>query len=213
MTNEDKTQQERLNEPFREEQIKQQQGFDYVSVGDVIRRMNTVLGTGGWSSQVMEDQRLDNDIVVRVQVTAVIDGKHCVADGFGGASRNPRGWGDTFKSASSDALKKACQRLGVGLHLAVDELHDDEPSFPPVDSAEYKKVNDYIGTLSDAQRSEIGVWWKNNGTGTYNAVSIDPETWDKYKAIVRGFKVENVQEVMSADDVAADLGGEVVEAF
>lgn len=213
MSEETISQQERLNEEFLPEQIKDVQGFDYVSVGDVIRRMNDVLTTGGWSTQIVSKEYFpeSQEVVAQVLVTATIDGKHCTADGFGGAAYNKRGLGDQYKSASSDALKKACQRLGVGLHLAVDDLPEETvPRVAQVDAESYANLNAFVSTLSDEQKAELKEWWGMYGTEKYNIYDIDSETWTEYATHVREYKAEPVQEVLSADEVAGELDGEVV---
>jgi recombination DNA repair RAD52 pathway protein len=213
MSEETISQQERLNEEFPAEQIKDVQGFDYISVGDVIRRMNDVLTTGGWSTQIVSKEYFpeSQEIVAQVLVTATIDGKHCTADGFGGAAYNKRGMGDQYKSASSDALKKACQRLGVGLHLAVDDLPEEVvPRVAQVDADSYANLNAFVSTLSDEQKAELREWWSMYGSEKYNIYDIDPEVWSEYTIQVKTYKDAPVQEELSADDVADALDGEVV---
>jgi len=195
------TQQDALSEHFKPEQIKKLRGFDYVPVGDVIRRMNTVLGTGGWSSQIVSTQIIGDEVVAHVSVTAEVDGRFCHADGFGGVRKNPNGMGDTFKGATSDALKKACQRLGVGLHLAVDDIPEVLPE-PQIDVESFKKVGAFIKKLTDEQRAEIATWWATYTEYEYKLHNIDPETWEEFKAFLLAFNKSDVEEA------AAVLEGE-----
>lgn len=120
-----------LAEPFPKEMEKTlSKGgtrLTYIPVSEVISRMNRILGLGTWSSEVVKVERdsLDPDfIVAHVRLTAIIDGATVIKDGFGGQKikRTKQGdivdLGDEYKGAVSDAFKKACQMLGVGLYLA-----------------------------------------------------------------------------------------------
>ena len=121
-----------LSEPFpREMERTLSKGgtrLTYIPVSEVIARMNRVMGIGSWSSEVIKVERdsLDPDfIVAHVRVTANIDGQQVIKDGLGGQTikRTKAGTivdlGDEYKGAVSDAFKKACQMLGVGLYLAL----------------------------------------------------------------------------------------------
>ena len=218
----EKVQQEALNEPFDTSVIKEVQGMDYVPVAEVITRMNNVLGTNGWSSQIVEAYRDSLDpkfVIARVSVTAKIDGEHIIADGIGGKEiamkRNAPDeivdLGNDFKSAYSDALKKACQRLGVGLHLSREELamrHEVEAA-SEVTLEEWNAVSARIKEFSDLQKTAIKEWWATNGNSDKPAFeSITAELFDAYvdeaKRIARG-----VEEALSVDEIAEAVGGTV----
>ena len=210
MSEETLTQQAQLEEHFRPEQIKQLRGFDYVSVGDVIRRMNNVLGTNGWSSHIVSTERIDNEIVATVQVTATIDGKTVIRDGNGGANKNANGWGDTYKSATSDALKKACQSLGVGLHLAVDELIEERTSDIP--RAEWDKVMAGLKTLPPEKVQMASEWWGTYGNSDkLEYFEADLEAWNEFVIYARTLfaKDESAEDV--TQEIVDQLGAEVVE--
>lgn len=113
------TQAEELARPFPRALVQRQQGKDYVAVSEYIVRLNQVLGVGAWSSDA--DAHRDGDwVIARVRLTAKIDGQLCEATQYGGHKQqtDKNDLGDTYKSAVSDAFKKACQQLGVALYLA-----------------------------------------------------------------------------------------------
>lgn len=203
------TQQEQLEKEFPPELVKDVQGFDYIAVGDVIRRMNDVLGTGGWSSHVVSAEMVNNEVVAHVSVTAEIDGRTTQRSGFGGAAKNPRGMGDTYKAATSDALKKACQALGVGLHLAVDDLPDTRES--ALDLDDFNNVSNAVAALDEDAKAQVREWWAAYGSGAYDFYEIDAETWEEYKVFCRTL-FSKPAEQMAPEDVASQLDGEVVDA-
>lgn len=160
----------------------------YVPVHEVVQRMNDVLGPN-WSWEVARIWRdeLDPDWVLAYGVlTATIDGGTVTVSGSGGVkvSRTQSSGelvdlGDEFKGAESDAMKKACQRLGVGLYLSRDAeaiaYEAPKPTRDPIaegwESAEQAKamngqLGERIKSLPDEPRAavkafsaEIGVVW------------------------------------------------------
>jgi len=133
----------------------------YIPVSEVINRMNRVIGLG-WSSEVIRVERdtLDPDfIVAHVRVTAHIDGITVTKDGFGGQKikRTKAGdivdLGDEYKGAVSDAFKKACQMLGIGLYLArAEEARDAEAEM----DAPQATISNEVKQLWDAFMSAVG---------------------------------------------------------
>ncbi len=121
-----------LAEPFCDEVVHQIKFggtlHSYIPVAEIIARLNQVLGTGGWSKEVICVRRneIDNDeVTAHVRVMAVVDGNSVTKDGMGGTrvkrTRQDNrivDLGNDMKSAVADAFKKACQDLGVGLYLA-----------------------------------------------------------------------------------------------
>jgi hypothetical protein len=154
----------------------------YIPVSEVISRMNKVLGVGYWDQQVVSVYRdhLDPDfIVAHVRVTATINGERIVRDGLGGQTikRTKAGdivdLGDEFKGAVSDAFKKACQTLGVGLYLARSEeameadIHNDAAPAPapvvevdPENAELYATLKTHLDGFNDDTTAEIKSWWK-----------------------------------------------------
>lgn len=157
----------------------------YLPVSEVIARMNRVLGINSWSSQVISVQRdaLDPDfIVAHVRVTADIDGKTIVKDGLGGQTvkRTKQGnivdLGDEYKGAVSDAFKKACQMLGVGLYLAraeealevEAELAEPEPPKQSISSEVqelWATMLSVVSTLDATGKAVLNDFWAEWGEG------------------------------------------------
>jgi len=115
---------EQLYKPFNNIQSRKGRGgtYDYVSWKDIADRMNDVFGFH-WSSNVLSQELIGENIVIRVNV--------CVQDpetsqtycqeGFGGAVlRTSDEPGSAHKGAYSKALKDACKKWGVALHLEED---------------------------------------------------------------------------------------------
>lgn len=191
------SQQQRLDEPFAEHQIKTLEakgGLDYVPVAEVIARMNDVLGTGKWTAVITSAEKIETSAIVQVSVTAEIDGNLCSAPGIGGAQvRSSMELGDTFKSAYSDALKKACQRLGVGLHLARDE----EPVPVNVEVEEWSKVMSFVKQLDESDMKKVAAWWDENAGGrpkTWDTINADPHFWEAFKDFARPLFTETPEE-------------------
>ena len=113
-----------LERPFPAELVRTRKGsfgkeLSYVEVAHYIRRLIEAFG-GDWSFVVLEHQVLDTEVVVLGRLFA--DGVTKTA--FGGSNRTvSRDSGeaislaDDLKAAASDALKKCCSLLGLGLHL------------------------------------------------------------------------------------------------
>lgn len=120
----------RLTSPFKNEKTRTQAGqtFTYVEVGNVIDRLNAVIGTGQWKFSVVGTERDGDEIVCHGRLEAM---GGCYEQ-FGGATvkrykadhkTNPNGiinLADDYKSSASDALKKCAAMIGVALYLTVD---------------------------------------------------------------------------------------------
>lgn len=127
-----------LSEPFPMEMEREvQKGaarLVYIPISEVINRMNRIFGPIGWSHQVISCGR-DSDnpewLIAHVRITVKFkndSGEEVTTfhDGFGGVevkrkkNGDPLDIGNDYKGAVSDAVKKACQHLGIGLYLARD---------------------------------------------------------------------------------------------
>lgn len=215
------TQQDQLNEAFPDEIIRKVQGMDYVPVAEVVSRLNKVLGTSGWSSSIVSihrDSHTPGYVIAQVSLSAMIDGKTCVADGVGGKEIALRrdtneivDLGHDFKSAYSDALKKAAQRLGVGLHLARDDEALYLDTEREVSIEHWNAANDAVRGLNVAQLEGVKAWWKKNGNGPkpdYDTMTAD--LFSEYSAMVKKLMAEEL-EALPAEDVADMLGGTVTD--
>lgn len=181
---------DRLSEPFPQEMERtvQKSGtrLTYLPVSEIINRMNRIFGPTGWSHEVISCARDAQDadwVIAHVRVMTVENQsreKWTVNhhDGFGGVriKRTKAGdivdLGDEFKGAVSDALKKACQHLGVGLYLArdveaieVDEaMHAPAPQ-APAPKAGYEKFAEVRDLLTEEQRKQLKDYWTSYSGG------------------------------------------------
>lgn len=168
----------RLSEPFPKEMervlSKGGTSLTYIPISEVINRMNKILGIGNWSSEVIYVHRdaLDNDfITAHVRLTAKIGDQTIIRDGVGGQTikRTKSGsivdLGDEFKGAVSDAFKKACQTLGVGLYLARKEEAMDaeiEAEMPAIDPEIQKLWENFLSitkSLSADEKTLLNEFW------------------------------------------------------
>lgn len=161
----------------------------YLPISEVINRLNKVLGVDSWSFKIQSVYRdhIDTDeIIAHVSLTAVINGKKVVKDGFGGQTvkrqkrdNKPVDLGNDFKGAVSDALKKAAQQLGVGLYLArsadaldaEDAIDAGSASAEPVAPASGPKSEveqrweafvEIVNGLTKEQKDELNQFWSNH---------------------------------------------------
>ncbi|MGW8178111.1 MAG: Rad52/Rad22 family DNA repair protein, partial [bacterium] len=142
----------------------------YVPVSEVISRLNKVLGTEGWNITESEAWRdsIDTDwVIAKVTLVALVDGVETTRIGWGGQKikgRNgPVDLGDEFKGATSDALKKAAQALGVALDLARDEdmlAIEREEMAEKINYDQKRFIKNHIAELPDDEREEYKNWWK-----------------------------------------------------
>jgi len=172
----------------------------YIPVSEVITRMNKVIGVDKWSSTVISVSRdtLDPDfIVAHVRVTATINDNVIHKDGFGGQKikRTKSGdivdLGDEYKGAVSDAFKKACQMLGVGLYLArTDEAlrADDDDDDEPQQSSEIVELwNNFLSLskpLTKDQKNELGAFWSEY-SGNRPKPTLNTATQEDVTALIQ----------------------------
>lgn len=181
---------DRLSEPFPQEMERtvQKSGtrLTYLPVSEIINRMNRIFGPTGWSHEVITCGRDAQDtdwVIAHVRVMTVENQsreKWTVNhhDGFGGVriKRTKQGeivdLGDEFKGAVSDALKKACQHLGVGLYLArdveaieVDEAMHAAPAQPTAPATSYERFAEVRDMLNEEQRKQLKEYWTTYSGG------------------------------------------------
>lgn len=109
--------------------------YEYITWKDVANRMNEVFGVH-WSSEVMYQDIVGNNVVVRVRVmiTDPDNGKVQYQEGFGGAQNDQSAEaGNPFKAAYSKALKDACKKWGVALYIDEDEAPSQSQSPPALE--------------------------------------------------------------------------------
>ena len=93
----------------------------YLEHAYVTETLNVLFGFN-WDLEVLEQQRIENEAVVKTRLRVrLADGSVIIKDSFGGSHYQPgnpnASWADSFKAAESDGLKAAAARLGVGLDL------------------------------------------------------------------------------------------------
>ena len=126
---------EQLYAPFTDVKSRRGRGgvYEYISWKDVADRMNNIFGTN-WSSEVMYQDVVENNVVVRVRVlvTDPESGKVHYQEGFGGAVNDTNAEaGNPFKSAYSKAFKDACKKWGVALFIEEETPGPSNMQTPP----------------------------------------------------------------------------------
>jgi hypothetical protein len=113
-----------LEEPFRTDLIRTRSlengvQLRYVEGAEYIRRLNEAF-KGDWSFEIVDYRVLDNEVIVR----GLLRAEGIEKSAFGGSrvtksqkTGQPVSIADDLKAAATDALKKACTLLGIGLHL------------------------------------------------------------------------------------------------
>lgn len=200
----------KLVEPFDKKKIKKSpKGLDYAPVAEVINRCNAVIGHGNWQCEIMETFTFGvqetsfgpapTQIIAkaRVHVKDNETGEWSFHEGYGGhdvgfykdKARGPMDLGDAYKSACSDAMKKALQHFGVGLELARDgipsevyeETVDVVPEINFVDSAQLPR-------FTDAQKSAMKQAWGQKFPGI-KADKVPGSKADEVRAFIASFEI------------------------
>lgn len=158
--------QQRLAARFGQAERTMQKGgttLTYIPAPEVITRLNDCFGVCGWSFEVISTTPFGEhanggpvSIVAHVRITVHPTGTDTARyDGMGGQIVNRKrdgtilDIGDDFKGACSDAMKKACQPLGIGLYLARDE------SLVAADEQAQQAAEQLGGWSSEAQKAEM----------------------------------------------------------
>jgi hypothetical protein len=116
-----------LARPFPESMIVKKPGgkfqADYVAHGVITARLLEVLGPFDWSiaKVITNADGIAVGCIGRLEVR--VDGSPVVVEEVGDCEQISPNSASNLKMASSDALKRAAMRLGLGLHLWVGEDH------------------------------------------------------------------------------------------
>jgi len=114
-----------LARPFPESMIVKKPGgkfqADYVAHGVITSRLLEVLGPFDWSiaKVITNADGIAVGCIGRLEVE--VDGRAVVVEEVGDCEQISPNSASNLKMASSDALKRAAMRLGLGLHLWVGE--------------------------------------------------------------------------------------------
>ena len=206
-----KSQADQLAEPFDDMLIYQRsvggRQFDYVAVAEYVARLNKVLGPGNWSYEVLKchvQPAYKEHEIAHVRVTAVIDGATAIKEQYGGAkikmmkTGGVMDLGNDFKTAASDAFKKACQGLGIALHLARSEealALDVEESYP-VPQEQWDVFVSNFRALDDEKKDLFRKWFTSQGLGEKPQRGMEAEGFGKAQVeVIRlSFGAEEVPE-------------------
>lgn len=172
---------EKLAKPFPKEvegkYPKAGKTFTFIPVSEIVARLNNVLGVGVWSLTVVSCERDADEreyIIAHVQITATIDGSFVTKDGFGGTTINRRKSSDglgsiealenDYKTAISDAFKKAASLLGVGLYLsrseeALELEEQQQMEINPEVEQLWGNFKGFVEGFDGGQRIELDSFW------------------------------------------------------
>lgn len=91
----------------------------YITGEMALSRMNAELGWLNWSFRVVREGLTDTEAWVLGELTVTVDGTTITRQQYGNQDimRGQHATADLYKSAATDALKKAATTIGVGLHL------------------------------------------------------------------------------------------------
>lgn len=175
----------------------------YIPYAEVVSRANHVLGYDRWSSEIVRVWRDETDpdfVLAHVRVSVQNDdGTFVRRDAMGGQKCNRKSTGDLidlgddFKGATSDALKKALQQLGIGLYLARDDaalaLEAQEDAIADADPAKLELFNNmmkFVEGFNDGQKSALGEYWKSvsNGAPKPTISTVDDYSEETLKGLV-----------------------------
>jgi hypothetical protein len=116
-----------LARPFPDSMIVKKPGgkfqADYVAHGVITSRLLEVVGPFDWSIAkiITNPEGIAVGCLGRLEV--VVDGRPVVIEEVGDVEHVSPNSATNLKMASSDALKRAAMRLGLGLHLWVGDEH------------------------------------------------------------------------------------------
>lgn len=118
--------------------------WKFVSAGYVKKCLNIMFGWD-WDFEVISEQILFNQVLVKGKLTCRTNGKEIVKMQFGKkeivykkGTQDPLDIGNDFKAASSDALKKCAAELGI----AADIYNADEFKEVNLDLSEEKTLEE-----------------------------------------------------------------------
>lgn len=103
-----------LTKPFQPHQIKERLGkknmiYKYVPSSEVINRLNSVLGPGGWNLVIKEHIKWDNEVAVLVSLRI----GDIVKEAYGSATLDGKSLGDALKTSQALGLVKCCSLFGM----------------------------------------------------------------------------------------------------
>jgi Rad52/22 family double-strand break repair protein len=119
--------------------------WDYVSGGYIRKVLNLMFGWD-WDFEVMSEQIIGNQVLVKGRLTCRVGSRSIVKMQFGGkeimyrkGTQDPLNIANDFKAATTDCLKKCAAELGI----ASDVYSKEEFKELNVVSTSYDAVNDF----------------------------------------------------------------------
>lgn len=182
-------------------------GLTYVPVAEVITRLNNVCGVGGWGYSIIDiyrDSVAPEWVIATVELKADVDGHLAIRCGVGGYDTSNKGMdiADAHKSAVSEAIKKAAQALGVGLHLSrKEEAIAVDAMGPPLNQDDVEKFKKAMSESSNAGLKDAVKDYAKDNDIKWGRMSDDQLT--DLRTFANAYKVEDD----SMDDVD-DVGPE-----
>ena len=130
-----------LTKPFDAHMVKQRQGpggimLDYVEGASVIRRLLACIPH--YSFAIEQSFSVESEVIVRGRLEMVLEGVETAHEQFGSATvgKGADAYGNAYKSAATDALKKCATHLGVALELYESDTEESD------DTGEVEKKTD-----------------------------------------------------------------------
>ena len=155
--------------------------YKFIPSENIINRMIKVFN-GKWSTEILQNEIIGNQVLVRVKVCAVdpVDGQlHC-HEGFASHDINKYtkgkkvgeivNIGNDFKSATSKAIRTACTRFGVGLYLEESDGDDyqDNSGYNKQDRSNYNRQSNYNeNSYNNSYDKNYNNYNYNNYDGNY----------------------------------------------
>ena len=180
--------------------------FRFVSVNEVIARLNDVLGFENWNFEVLSCERSlegGDNVIAHVRLTAVVNDRLFKREAYGGAEVKAKknggllDLGNDHKIAISDALKKAASMMGVGLFLYRSEealVHEAKEEINPEVQQLWDNFTSLIAKFDKSQKDEIAVFWKEHAgeraKPTRETANVEDLTALLEKCVAVSFNVE-----------------------
>lgn len=127
-----------LRKPVASHSRRGQSGsYSYHKGTDVIRRLNEAFGHC-WSSEKLEAEVVEEQVLMLVSLTVYMDGDTVTHQGYGSADIKRRNndkkivsIGNDYKSAFTNALKKAAEQFGIGLGDEEEDTASPTKAYTP----------------------------------------------------------------------------------
>ena len=166
---------EELEAEFPANQLKTLRGFSYIPEPIVRQRLRDVLGLN-WNWEIVKETETvfkgKDAVVVTGRLTLKLPSGNVVTREAHGGSNLDNGMraGDAFKSAGSNALKKAAYLIGIGAYLGLNSAEgvDDTTSWGSSNSGGFSNA--------PAGNAPAGGGWGGNTTAVAPNQTVNPPT-------------------------------------